>query len=97
MRFLKMAAVCAVVALGVGAASATASSLITSSQIKNGTIKMADISPSAKRALKGSRGPQGVPGFNGAQGVPGTAGPAGGFDPAKVHYVQGADRDARPG
>jgi hypothetical protein len=88
MKVLRMAAVCAVVALGAGAATATADSLITSAKIKNGTIQMVDLSAKTKRALKGARGPQG------AQGVPG---PAGGFDPAKVTYVAGPKVTIAPG
>ena len=100
MKFLKLAAVCAVVALGVGATSATAGSLITSAKIKNGTIKLADMSAGAKRALKGATGPQGVSGAqgaSGAQGVQGVRGPAGGFDPAKVRYVEGPGVTVLPG
>ena len=51
--------------------SAVAASLITSKQIKNGTIQTADISKKAKRALKGNRGPAGP------AGPVGPAGPAG--------------------
>jgi hypothetical protein len=62
-------------ALGGGSAVA-AKRLITSSDIKNGTIKAADLSRGAKSALKGQRGapgPQGLPGPAGAQGPPGPA------------------------
>ena len=95
MKFpIKTAAIAAVVALGVGASSATAGSLITSAKIKNGTIQTVDLSASAKRALKGNAGPQGATGANGANGV---QGPAGGFDPAKVSYVQGTPVSIAPG
>ena len=90
---IKTAAIAAIVSLGVGASSATAASLITSKDIKNGTIKLVDMSASAKRALKGNQGPAGPMGAQGAPGAPGAAGiqgVAGGFDPAKVTYVQGA-------
>jgi hypothetical protein len=83
MRNIKgwmIVAVAAISVMLVGAGGATAASFITSKDIKNGTIKMADISSSAKRALKGNAGSQG------SQGV---QGPAGGFDPAKVVYVEG--------
>ena len=72
----------------VGAGGATAASLITSKNIKNGTIKLEDISSSAKRALKGNAG---------APGAQGVAGPAGGFDPAKVTYVDGPTVTLGPG
>lgn len=60
--------------------TATAAKLITSADIRNGTIKTADLSASAKRALKGQRGPagpQGAPGAAGAAGPQGLQGPAG--------------------
>jgi hypothetical protein len=91
MKFLKMAAVCAVVGLGVGATTATAGSLITSAKIKNGTIQTVDLSASAKRALKGNTGSIGRPGDIGLQG------PAGGFDPARVTYVEGPKVTIAPG
>ena len=61
------------VALG---GTATAARLITSKDIKNGTIKTVDMSPSAKRALKGNRG------ATGPQGLAGPAGPTGAQRPA---------------
>jgi hypothetical protein len=48
--------------------------IVTSKNIKNGTIQTVDISAKAKRALKGNRGPRG---FQGARGLPGATGPAG--------------------
>ena len=86
MRSFKSWMIVAVAAISValvGAGGATAASFITSANIKNGTIKLVDISSSAKRALKGNTGRQG------AQGSQGVQGPAGGFDPAKVVYVEG--------
>ena len=76
MKVIKTVAVCALVALGVGATSATAASLITSAQIKDGTIKIRDLSPAlqAKVKLAGKPGPQGATGANGANGVNGKAG-----------------------
>ena len=66
------------VALVIGlAGSATAASLITSKDIKNGTIKTADLSSAAKRALKGKAGPRGSAGPQGATGPAGPAGPTG--------------------
>jgi hypothetical protein len=56
---------------------ATASKLITSNNIKNGTIQTVDMSASAKAALKGNIGPQGVHGPTGAPGPRGAQGPAG--------------------
>jgi hypothetical protein len=57
-----------------GGATAVTTALVTSEQIKNGTIRMIDISPSAKTALKGQRG---APGATGAQGAAGPQGPVG--------------------
>jgi hypothetical protein len=57
------------------AATASAGVLIvTSKNIKNGTIQTADISAKAKRALKGNRGQRG---FQGAPGLVGQTGPKG--------------------
>jgi hypothetical protein len=66
-----------------GTASAGVTTLITSGQIKDHTIQMRDISPSAVGQLQGQRGAQGVAGSKGdtgapgAQGVPGSKGDAG--------------------
>jgi hypothetical protein len=71
--------VLAVVATG---GSAVAASLVTSKEIKNGTIKLKDINKKTRSKLKGDSGPQGPQGPKGdlgPQGVPGPAtGPAGG-------------------
>jgi len=68
-------AIIAVVISGTG--SAVAASLITSNQIKNGTIQLKDLSKSARDALQGGRGPQGPTGVAGAAGQPGAAGAPG--------------------
>lgn len=47
----------------VTAGSATAAFVVTSKNIKNGTIQLVDISPKAKRALRGQQGPQGPQGI----------------------------------
>ena len=95
---MKSAIIAGIVAMLVSAASATAAFVVTSENIKNGTIQTVDISAKAKRALKGNRGPRGPvgpPGASGINGLSGPAGPAGpagapgGFDPAKVSYVLG--------
>jgi hypothetical protein len=79
---MKTALIAAVVAAVIAASAATATTavVITSAQIKNGTIQTVDISAKAKRALKGNRGPRGLtgaPGAPGAQGPPGAAGAVG--------------------
>jgi Collagen triple helix repeat (20 copies) len=75
------ALIAAVVAAVVAAASGTAATIVvTSKNIKDGTIQTVDISAKAKRALKGSRGragARGAAGAQGAQGPPGAAGPKG--------------------
>ena len=74
-----------------GTATAGTAVLITGKQIKNGSIGLADISASAKRALKGQRGPRGYTGMGtqGVQGAQGAPGANGGFDPNKILYVTG--------
>jgi hypothetical protein len=63
---------------------AVAATVITSSNIKDGTIQLRDLSPAARAALKGQRGPRGVSGPPGSQGV------AGGFDLSKITIVTSA-------
>jgi len=60
------------------AGTATAAKvLITSKDIKNGTIQPIDLSAKAKRVLKARRGPAGPPGSAGEQGPQGSQGPQG--------------------
>jgi hypothetical protein len=51
------------VALGV-TSGAGAALVVTSKNIRNGTIQLVDISPRAKTALRGRRGPEGPPGIS---------------------------------
>jgi hypothetical protein len=81
---MKTAIVAAIVAMLVSAASATAAFVVTSKNIKNGTIQTVDISAKAKRALKGNRGPRG---FRGLVGPPGSVGPAGPQGPPGVQSL----------
>jgi hypothetical protein len=67
---MKTVAVALAVAL-VTASSSTAAFVVTSKNIKNGTIQLVDISPKAKKALRGQRGPQGTQGAQGPQGAQG--------------------------
>jgi hypothetical protein len=69
-----------------------AKGLITSKDIKDGTIQVKDLSPAAIKALKGRRGPRGIHGLQGSQGPQGPQGPAGGFDPAKVKPFNSATK-----
>ena len=86
MKVIKTIAVCALVALGVGATSATAASLITSAQIKDGTIKIRDLSPALQakvswQASPARRAPRARTGERataaGANGQPGANGQSG--------------------
>jgi Collagen triple helix repeat (20 copies) len=75
---MKSALIAAVVAAIVAAASGTAATIVvTSKNIKNGTIQTVDISAKAKRALKGNRGPRGFEGPTGLMGPIGLTGPIG--------------------
>jgi hypothetical protein len=74
---LKTAIIAGIVAMFVSAASATAAFVVTSKNIKNGTIQTVDISAKAKRALKGNRGPGGARGLQGLAGAAGPQGPTG--------------------
>jgi hypothetical protein len=91
---MRNALIAAVVAAVVAAASGTTATLVvTSKNIKNGTIQTVDISARAKRALKGNRGLRGLTGAPGAQGARGLQGPQGAQGPAGpglsgLHYVE---------
>lgn len=77
--------------------SAVAASVITSKQIKDGTIQTKDLSKKALKALKGKKGakgatgaagaagPQGPQGPQGAQGVQGVKGDTGARGPSDVY------------
>jgi hypothetical protein len=65
---MKTIAVALAVAL-VTASGSTAAFVVTSKNIKNGTIQLVDISPTAKKALRGQRGLQGPQGPQGPQGI----------------------------
>jgi hypothetical protein len=73
---MRAAIVASIVAMLVSAASATAAFVVTSANIKNGTIQLVDLNGKTKRALKGSRGPRGFEGPEGAPGPQGAPGPA---------------------
>ena len=87
---MRTAIIAAIVAMLVSAASATAAFVVTSKNIKNGTIQTVDISAKAQRALRGNRGPRGLRGPAGIAGAAGPAGPAGAVGP------QGAKGDRGP-
>lgn len=66
---------CAIVAvLSVTSTAAATHALITSKDIKNGTIQPVDLSAAAKKGMKGKAGPQGPVGPTGPTGPAGFAG-----------------------
>jgi hypothetical protein len=71
---MKSAIIAGVVAMLVSSASATAAFVVTSKNIKNGTIQTVDLSAKARKALKGKAGARGP---TGARGPAGQQGPAG--------------------
>jgi len=81
------AMVVALVALFValGGTGTAATLLVTSKQIKDGTIQVRDMSRQATRSLRGAQGPvgaEGPPGPAGPQGPQGNQGPVGPAGPA---------------
>jgi len=68
---MKSAIIAGVVAMLVSSASATAAFVVTSKNIKNGTIQTVDLSAKARKALRGKAGPAGVRGPAGSQGPAG--------------------------
>jgi hypothetical protein len=98
---IRAAVVAAVVAAAISATASEAVNTVGSADIRNGSIKVVDLAPATRAALKGAPGhqgatgpigPQGVQGEQGVagpSGIPGAAGLAGGFDPDKVSYWQG--------
>lgn len=87
------AMIVAMIALGValsGTAVAGTAKLITSSQIKDGSITLSDINANARHALKGKPGAKGVKGDTGATGAPGKDGISG-LVTRHYDYVKGAD------
>jgi hypothetical protein len=94
---MKTALIAAVVSAVVAAASGTAATIVvTSKNIKDGTIQTVDISGKAKRALKGNRGPRGVSGAVGPAGTQGPAGPQGLAGPQGPPGPQGDKGDQGP-
>jgi hypothetical protein len=99
-RHLSLSLVVALIALLIavgGPAAAAVSKLITGKQIKDGSIGLVDLSVKAKQVLRGQAGAQGPTGPQGPVGSPGPAGLNGGFDPAKVVYVEGSRASASIG
>jgi collagen triple helix repeat protein len=88
------AMVVALIALFVslaGNAGAGALLLVTSKNIKNGSIQAVDLSRAAKAQLKGNEGPRGPRGFTGAQGIQGPQGLVGAQGPPGPVGPRGPD------
>jgi hypothetical protein len=87
----------------VGGAGATAATLITGKQIKDGTITGKDVKDKSltakdfKGSVQGPAGAQGPGGPQGPQGPGGPQGPAGRLGIASVETVHGADVPANSG
>ena len=71
------AALVGVFAVSSAAGAAQHYLITSSSQIKNGTISLFDLTPNARKALKGQKGDTGTRGPAGVQGPKGDRGPAG--------------------
>ncbi len=98
-RHALWAAIVAMLLLATGTTSYAASKyVITSSkQVKNGTIKLADLSPRTRDALAGTggaagatgpAGPQGTPGPQGEPGPQGKPGPQGATGPSHAYDTE---------
>lgn len=73
----------AALAVAIGG-TATAATVISGSQIKNGTVTKSKLTPALRRQID-------------ARPLRGLQGPPGGFDPAKVTYVLGPSTTMAPG
>jgi Collagen triple helix repeat (20 copies) len=90
---MKSALIAAVVSAVIAGTTATAATIVvTSKNIKNGTIQTVDISAKAKRALKGNRGPRGLTGARGPAGAAGAQGAQGPQGPQGPTGFVGATR-----
>jgi hypothetical protein len=72
-----IAALFGVLAITSGAFAAQHYLITSSSQIKDGTVRLADLAPGARKALHGNTGAKGDLGPAGPQGPKGNAGPQG--------------------
>jgi hypothetical protein len=77
-----IAALFGVLAITSGAFAAQHYVISSSSQIKNGTVRIADLAPGAQKALHGDKGSKGDAGPAGPQGPKGSAGAQGPQGPA---------------
>jgi hypothetical protein len=83
---MKLVVACMCTALlTAGSTAAVTSRLITSRDIKNGTIRLEDLAPAAKRGMRGPRGAQGPAG---PEGQAGTTGPQGARGPGGYAHIE---------
>lgn len=68
---------------------------VSSSKVKSRSLRLSDFSTTARRALKGERGPQGPVGERGPQGEPG-GGPGGTSTPVLFYRSAGGTVAAKP-
>ena len=101
-----IAALVGVLAITSGAFAAQHYLITSSSQIKDGTVRLADLAPGARKALHGNPGAKGDLGPAGPQGPKGKAGPQGpkgsdgisGYEVRTWRYSKDdANSDAGPG
>jgi len=101
-----IAALFGVLAITSGAFAAQHYLITSSSQIKDGTVRLADLAPGARKALHGNLGAKGDLGPAGPQGPKGNAGPQGpkgsdgvsGYEVRTWRYSKDdANSDAGPG
>jgi hypothetical protein len=95
-----VAAALAVLLVAGATSGAVAAKLITSADIKDGTIRKVDLSKKVKKSLQkasqpGPVGPSGSPGPVGPTGSPGPSGPAGPAGAQGDRGPRGADGDGR--
>jgi hypothetical protein len=88
-----IAALFGVLAITSGAFAAQHYLITSSSQIKDGTVRVADLAPGARKSLQGDKGTKGDTGLAGPQGLKGAAGPQG---PKGDAGPQGPKGDAGP-
>jgi hypothetical protein len=97
MRTLRAVTAAIVVALVVaGGTTAAAKLIVTSKNIKNGTIQLVDLNKKAKRALRGQRGTRGTAGPRGQTGPVGPAGAVGAQGAAGATGQAGPKGDPGP-
>lgn len=89
---------------GVAASQALAPpNTVGTQQIVNGSIRLVDLHPTARKGMKGEPGERGGAGVGGPPGPAGATGPvgppglSGGFNPAKVSYAFASQSSIGPG